>query len=259
MSSYGCKVTESPCLRPTTAINIAVVIIVYSIETMDTVISIIFVIVLVVFAILLACTCTVRGQTVVGGARRKLDYTKSPHIVIDTLNLTHWITPETDTKITPDKIVATIDATADILKNRHPGRVMYVMKDRDSRFNTQAARDLYKAAADRNKVYIYIAERYVDPPKGVTKSDEHSALGRDDFFIALLTRKWRCAALTEDWYRDFDSFRATLQPFHVYEFAFWRDGPYRDYIRPESEDYGKVRRPRMVRFSDYFEELAKNT
>jgi len=214
-------------------------------------------VVLLVLVVVIALLCSKQAVTR-GGAppkkqRRGLDYTKSPHIVVDTLNLTHWLGGK-DVKITPEKIVETIDETASILKLRHPGRVMYVLKDRDSEFNDDDARELYRTAAERNGVYVAIAEQYADPPQGVKKTDEHSARGRDDFYIALLARRWRCAVLTEDRLRDFDRFRATLQPFHVYEYAFWRKLPYREFIRPAASTFARLKKPRMVRYAAYFKD-----
>lgn len=210
-----------------------------------------------------------RGDDIAyGGAppRRGPDYAASPHIVVDTLNLVHALaeadTSATDTDdavampprpaLTPAAIAAVIDRTAPVLRARHPGRVMYVIKDRESQFNTADAREVYRATADRNNVYVYVVERYVDPPSGVAASAAHSARGRDDFFTALLARRWRCAVLTEDRLRDFDEFRATIQPFHVYEYAYWRRLPEREYVRPEAAAYSRMKKPRMVRTEEYF-------
>lgn len=176
---------------------------------------------------------------------------ESPHLVVDTLNLAHWLRGGAEAaRLTPALIAETIDRTAPALLQRYRGRVMYVLKDRDSQFNSEAERSVYREAAVRNRVYVCAAERYADPPKGVAPSREHSAQGRDDFYMALLAWKWRCPVATEDRLRDFARLRATIQPFHVYEWAYWRDAPARDFIRPESAAYARVRRPRMVRFEE---------
>lgn len=188
------------------------------------------------------------GRGRFGGARGA-DYARSPHVVVDTLNLAHWLDEDLK-KVSPEAIVSTVNATAPVLKRRYPGRVMYVLKDRTSEYNTSALRAEYKALADRHNIYIAVAERYVDPPAGVPHSDAHSAQGRDDFYISLLANRWKCAVLTEDRLRDFAEFRATLQPFHVYEFAFWRAIPEREFIRPESPKYARLKKPRMLRFDD---------
>jgi hypothetical protein len=189
----------------------------------------------------------------VGGAISRT--TVPTHIVIDTLNLTHWL--HSKAPLSPEAIASTIDETAPILLSRYKGRVMYVLKDRESQFNDEKARKVYQDAAKRNGVYVYIAERYPDPPKGVKISTEHSARGRDDFYISLLANRWRCPVLTEDRMRDFSSFRGTIQPFHVYEFAFWRDLPNREFIRPESAAWRQLKKPRMIRYNLYFDAIRK--
>jgi hypothetical protein len=189
-----------------------------------------------------------------GAPRRGPDYTKSNHIVVDTLNLTHWLHEKSGGRepliLTPALIANTIDRTAPALLKRHPGRVMYVLKDRESQFNDEAAREVYRQAADQNRVHVMVVERYADPPKGVAVSTDHSSRGRDDFFIAMLAHRWRCAVLTEDRMRDFEHFRATIQPFHVYEFAFCY--VHREFVRPESTAYARIKKPRMVRYDSYF-------
>ncbi len=195
-----------------------------------------------------------------GAARRGPDPARSPHVVVDTLNLTHWwrrrpgaAPPEGP--LSTEEIVAAVDATAAELKRRHPGRVMYVVKDRESQLNDAEIRRVYDAAAKRNRIYLYAVERYADPPaSGVPDAAlaEHSARGRDDFFIALLAARWKCAVLTEDRLRDFPRFRATIRPFHVYEYAFWRALPDRVFVRPEAAAHARLRKPRAVRYAEYF-------
>jgi hypothetical protein len=220
--------------------------------------------IVLVVAILALVACAARK--VVGGAvataaraarRTGPDYTKSPHIVVDTLNLTHWLT---GAKIlTPALIAETIDRTAPILAAKHSGRIMYVLKDRESQLNSAAAHAVYRATAERNRVYLLIAERYALPPEsGITdaKSETaHSGRGRDDFFMSLLAHRHRCAVVTDDRLRDFSDFRKTIKPFHVIEFAFWRAMPTREPIRPESLAYARLRPPRAIRPETYFAQL----
>jgi hypothetical protein len=215
---------------------------------------------LVVLGVLMALRAS---RSYEGGAakRKTADPRKSPHIVVDTLNLAHWLhtTSKVNKKMTPELINATIDQTAPILKMSHVGRVMYVVKDRESVFNDEASRQMYDAAAKRNGVYISVVERYEEPPAGVAPSAEHSARGRDDFYLALLARQWRCAVLTEDRLKDFDRFRATVPPFHVYEYAFWRDAPQRESIRPDSSAYSRLRKPMRIGYETYFESLKPSS
>lgn len=197
------------------------------------------------------------GRTAVGGhnsttsrtaaatSRRQL----SPHVIVDTLNLSYWLHGQPPT---PALIASTIDQTAESLHSAHAGRIVYVLKDRDSQFNSEAARVIYQQAADRNKVTVCIAERYSDPPAGNRASGNHSARGRDDFYTAILAARYRCAVLTADNFQDFDQFRSTLSPFHVLEFTYWRNLPAREFIRPESPQYFRLRKPKTIPPSKYF-------
>lgn len=228
---------------------------------MNNLLAAIAVLVVVILVIAAAIVRRARVGRVCGAAeprkRRGLDYTKSPHIVVDTLNLVHWLWRDEQLAMSPELIAKTIARTAPALKRAHPGQVMYVLKDRESRLNDDAARAVYHAAATDNGVYVYVAERYADPPTPtIADSTEHSARGRDDFFIALLAYRWRCAVLTEDRLRDFDEFRGTITPFHVYEFAFWRTVPHREFINPSASAFMRIRKPRMVRFATYFKRVT---
>lgn len=213
-------------------------------------ITVIVAIVLLICVILMARLHS-WGPGVLGGARRKPDPALSPHIVVDTLNLVHWQLPRGGA-LTPETIIEVIDRTAPVLKLRHPGRVMYVVKDRETTLNDDAARELYAGAANRNGIYVYVVERYSDPPAGTAPTPEHSSRGRDDMFVAMLAYRWKCAVLTEDRLRDFDRFRATVPPFHVYEYAFWRELPYREFVRPDAAAYARIKKPKRVGFVEYF-------
>ena len=202
-----------------------------------------------------------RAPDVRRAAHGGVDSAKSPHLVVDTLNLTHWLCERRGCRpaLTPALIAKTIDGTAATLRRRHTGRVMYVLKDRESQFNDAAARDVYRRAAERNKVYVSAAERYADPPASAPASAPagpaaHSGRGRDDFYMSLLANRHRCAVLTGDRLRDFAQFRTTVPPFHVVEYAFWRDQPLREFIRPEAPAHIRMRKPRMVRPADYFDQ-----
>jgi hypothetical protein len=176
------------------------------------------------------------------------------HIIVDTLNLTHWIhtTAKRQAAITTKLIISTIDKTAAILRKKYTGRVMYVVKDRESALNDASVRVAYSEAATRNEVYIYCVERYEDPPAGTSDDPKaHSARGRDDLYMAVLARKWKCPVLTEDRFRDFDEFRRNVEPFRVYEFAYWRALPEQDFVRPEA--LRGLKPPRTLRYTEHFE------
>jgi hypothetical protein len=70
--------------------------------------------------------------------------------------------------------------------------------------------------------------------------------------MSLLAYKYRCPVLTGDSLKDFSKFRATLQPFYVYEYSYWSDFPKKEYIRPESTAYSKLKKPYRIHPSIYF-------
>jgi hypothetical protein len=222
---------------------------------------------LLLLCLVLAALCLAGGRgrgpraPPAGGApparppRRGPDPARSPHLVVDTLNLTHWL--RGPAALTPETIVETINEAAPTLKRRHPGNLIFVVKDRESQFNSDATRNLFKEAAERNKVTVAITERYLDPPAGAKPSAEHSARGRDDFYTSVLAFRLRCAVLTADRLRDFEEFRATVRPFHTIEYAFWRAQPHREYIRPDSRAYARLRRPATIDPSEYFSAAAR--
>ena len=218
-----------------------------------------FLILLVVLVIVVAAVVAARVPafarvpTAVGGIEGRRHSGRRPssssHLIIDTLNLSYWLH---GLPPTPALIASTIDQSAPVLRAQYAGQVVYVLKDRDSRFIDEAARRIYQQAAGRNGVAVCIAERYSDPPVGNKPSKEHSSRGRDDFYIAILAARYRCAVLTADTFRDFERFRATLSPFHVIEFSHWRDLPAREFIRPESLQYSRLRKPKTIPPSTYF-------
>lgn len=196
---------------------------------------------LLILLVLCALVLRLRPAVVLGGAVPK----KSPHVVVDTLNLTHHLAVKQPKHLTTEQIVGTIDTTAAKLRAEFPGRVMYVVKDRENALNDTTQRLAYHEAAVRNSVFIYVVERYEVPPNTSTKgkSKAHSARGRDDMYMAILARKHRCKVLTGDKFRDFDEWRKEVEPFHVDEYTYWRDLPERDYVKPLSPAYRALKRP----------------
>jgi len=182
-------------------------------------------------------------------------------VIVDLLNITHWFQKKrpvrhadthAGTHADTHAILKTIDITAPILKKRWPGRVTYVVKDRTHSFNDEKTHALYAEAAERNRVVICIAEQYKDPPSGNKPSKKHSAAGRDDFYMCLLAQRERAVVITEDRLKDFNEFRKELPPFHVLEFSYVRRLPTKDFIRPESLAYAKMRRPKIVAPAEVF-------
>ena len=211
------------------------------------IVCILLIVCLVILALVLACA--VRAPFTAGGAARKRPAPpKSPHIVVDTLNLTYWLgsTSKSPMQISTAAIVNTIAQTADIVKKMFPGRIMYVLKDRESVLNDPDTRKAYADAAREHSVYIYAVERYEEPPRATRRAGTHSERGRDDFYAAVLAKRYRCSVLSEDKFRDFDQFRTDVTPFHVYEYNYWRDLPDRDYVDPSAPAFKKLRKPHTI-------------
>lgn len=188
------------------------------------------------------------AAAVVGGsiaARRRTGPPPSPHVVVDTLNLVGWL----GKRPSVDAVVAAVDRTAAAVTRRFRGRVFYVLKDRDSAPVTEADRRRLHEAAERNRVWIVVAERYPDDHAAALPA-AHAARGRDDFYVSLLAHQYRCPVLTNDRLRDFAEFREAIPPFQTTEYTYWRATPHRDWVRPQSTAYARVRRPRLIRFED---------
>ena len=80
-----------------------------------------------------------------------IEYVKND-IVIDTLNLVSFLM--NGPANTQEKIIAGISYAIPILKQKYPGRLMFVLKDANSRFNTSEIRDSYKELAHKFKIYM---------------------------------------------------------------------------------------------------------
>lgn len=208
-------------------------------------IVVILIVCVIVMAIIVRNASAIHSVKLGGVARSRQ---KSPHVVVDTLNLTHWMHTTSDKRanITTKTIIKTIEETAPAIRAQYPGRIMYVVKDRESVLNDPDMRVAYAEAATAHNVYIYVVERYEEPPNSSTKAATHSSRGRDDLYMAILARRWKCSVLTEDRFRDFDKFREEVEPFHVYEFAFWRTLPEREYVRPDA--LLGLKRPPSIRY-----------
>ena len=175
----------------------------------------------------------------------------SPHLVVDTLNLAHWLRGKGAHPLSTKEITAAIDATAAKLKRRCCGTIVYVLKDQETLLNDAAVRAAYQAAAERNRVHIACAERTDWPAETQINTQgkiSHATRGRDDFYMCLQARRYRCPVATEDRLRDFGELRAEVAPFHTVTFVYWRATPERDFIRPASPAYARLQRPCTIGF-----------
>ena len=213
-----------------------------------------FIIILIICMIILMCFfIKLLPQTkrlIFGGSpQKKID---NNHIIVDTLNLTHWFYPQSK-NVHLDMIISVINNTAEELKKKHSGRVIYVIKDKESTFNTDNFRQQLHECAKKNKIFISITEKYKDPPSSNTElKDCHSKLGRDDFYMSILANQYKCKVLTADMLRDFSEFRFSVPPFYVLLYSPHKDLADNEYIRPESIAYRFLRRPMLIHPDAYF-------
>ena len=198
-------------------------------------------------------------------------------VVIDTLNLTHHLldlgilqeadagvarafgykSPGAGRRITKCTIIAAIRYSAPVLRERFPGRIIYVIKDRDTIANTPNTRTFYQRAAREANVHIHMVEKPKDAaarlswqPAGET-STTHQRAGRDDFYLGLLAWKLRCGALTEDRMRDFEKLKTEVDSFVVYEMTPWGERPVKNFVNPGARDYARVFAPTRLRFEEH--------
>ena len=182
-------------------------------------------------------------------SRHAIAVENSKNIIVDTLNVTHWMYG----KVSSTDIANTINKLTPLLAKIYKGDIMFVLKDQDNSFYSEEDHKLFKWLSDKNKITIYVAEKYIDPPQSQNKkTDIHSAKGRDDFYMSVLAAKYKCAVVTEDAMKDFGKFCSNIQPFHVLIYRFWKDIPDKDYIRPEF-GYSNLRRPFRVHPSELWE------
>ncbi|GFR88192.1 hypothetical protein ElyMa_002511400 [Elysia marginata] len=193
---------------------------------------------------------------------RKARALESKNIVVDTLNLVHWLKRRSPLKrVETCDILAAIGTTAPILHQKYSGRIIYVTKDRETRAaksDAERLRALFQTTAHHYNVYIYVVERLpvekkVERRDGKDKS--HAALGRDDFYLIMLAWKYNCPALSQDRFRDLADMKTDLAPFHVYSFSPVKPYPERDFVNPSAAEFRRMQRPAAVDYSKVFVHL----
>lgn len=203
---------------------------------------VLFFIILLVFGLY---SVTLPDPLVLGGSNENL--------IIDTLNMVHWLKRNEDAKIFICDVIKAIDDTAPILKQHYSGRVMYIIKDRDNSADereTQLRHALYAQAVVRNKIFIYSVERLPDDYN--KKTVTHSAKERDDFYIILLAHKLHCSVLSRDRYRDLADMKKDVNKFHVNIFSPLSPLLTHDYVNPNALEYKYLKRPQLIDYSKFF-------
>ena len=154
-------------------------------------------------------------------------------IVVDTLNLAGYLFNKAPSE---KEIIHTLRYATPILKSHFPGRIMFVLKDKNSTYNSDTERDIFKQLAHELKIYIYIVEKYEDnsPTWKLEKkydTQTHSLHARDDLFTIILSKQYRCPILTNDTFSDIQEFKDTVAPFKVLIYDYFTA----DYKQPTRE------------------------
>jgi hypothetical protein len=157
-------------------------------------------------------------------------------IVIDTLNVLYFINGiDMSTHIGTELIYKGIEYMAKKIKKFFFGRVMFVIKDKNTLLNNKEEREKYSLLAKKLKIFIYCAEKYnstvapnwnkpnwYDSKLHKQLSENiHSTESRDDLTILILAVKYRCPILSNDNFRDSEEYRATVAPFKVLEYNWF--------------------------------------
>ena len=222
--------------------------------TITAVVAFMLVCVLALYAVLwLAAAARTHQMTTVGG-RGALE---SENVVVDALNLTHWLQKDPSARIGTRDILAAIRKTAPVLRQRFPGRVVYVTKNRETpveKKKAAAIREQYQEIAKRYNIYVSLVERTPSRDLSPSVPHHHAALGRDDFYMIYLARKYGCSVLTRDRFRDLASMKmGHLDRFHVYTYLPFRGWPERDYVNPSAPELRRLKRPATIDYTDVFD------
>nr|BBO53973.1 hypothetical protein [Abalone asfa-like virus]BCY04532.1 Histone-like DNA-binding protein [Abalone asfa-like virus] len=200
----------------------------------------ILLIILIVIAILLFI-CFIRQnfeKIIIGGAFVKRpdsigrSFIKAKtNLVIDSLNLTHWLYPEKE-HICQEDVISMIKTLTPKLRKHYSNKLMFVTKDAENTELTYEQKKQFNTLAHDLKVYIYLAEklRDVNDKKDPT---QHSYKGRDDFMMTHLGNSLDCAVLTKDSLKDIQELELAVPPFKLSIFSFMSKYPEKMIITPK--------------------------
>lgn len=193
-------------------------------------------------------------------SNRKKKILQSSNIIVDTLNLTHWLNRrDPKKKINICDIISAINITAPLLKNEYTGRIIYVTKDRETQVEKDESvslRKIYQTAAHTNNVYINVVERLPEEVREVKMNKSHASLGRDDFYLIMLAWNLHCPVLSRDRFHDLSDMKTGhLDKFHVYIYSPVKYLPERDYVNPAAAEFSRMQRPIIIDYSTVFAHL----
>ena len=158
-------------------------------------------------------------------------------LVIDTLNILHYLGMKPSDK----SIRRTIEKTIPIIRKKYPGRIMYVVKDRDAGHIKDETKKMYESLAKKHMITIASVEKYKEQPNAKDLADHkknkhHAAQGRDDYYALYLATKFNCWVLTNDKFKDAEDFKKNLIPFRAHEYHYHKKDPDQVFIKPKAEN-----------------------
>jgi hypothetical protein len=211
-----------------------------------TIFIILIIAIIVVAAIIIAIS---RKKSYSGGYH---DTKKAKSIVIDTLNMTHELFDKQQSKSKKSKSKKYVINQADInktiikltekLKPTYSDKIIFVVKTQESLSDEklQLIRDNYKNLSKDLKVEIHLVEKLKDSKVKFFKG--HSALGRDDFYIKVISWENRFPILSNDRFRDLEQMKfGELDSFYVRIYTSYKLFEAKTFINPTAHRYKKIR------------------
>lgn len=174
-------------------------------------ISYLFLFFILCFAVLFSLDFTGTSPTSGGGifVPRLEKILKSPNIIVDTLNIVHWIGFK---KVNIENIKTGINFINPQINKKHPGKKIYVIKDPDhSSYSDKEKNELREFSKDK-KITIILAEKLES--KNI-REVLHQTKGRDDFTLILLADKYQFPILTNDRLKDLNELSLMLPIFRM--------------------------------------------
>jgi hypothetical protein len=205
--------------------------------------------IVLIIAVCLAAIVVARGASGVLGGGAAGTRRESQNLVVDALNLTHWWQKKKVTSVCD--VTQTIADVAPVLRQRFPGRLVFVTKNRETAIDGHEAarvRAVYQEVANTSNVEIAVVERL---PSDDTPRLSHASLGRDDFYLVMLAQRYRCGVLSGDRFRDLAEMKSgDLPPFHVYMYLPGALAPQRDFVNPHAPELAHLRVPPRFAYAD---------
>lgn len=152
---------------------------------------------------------------------------KPSKLVIDTLNISHMLYGKVD-----------IENTIKHVCEKYKGRIMFVVKDR----NSGGCGENLQKLSEKYKCYIYYTKIFAK-----LNNREHSGNSRDDFYCVYLANKFDCPILSNDKMRDFREFAKNVEKFEIIEYSPFKK-PIKNIYNPVvHKNYGnKIRKPKII-------------